>query len=625
MKLHLSTLLFALLMMSACEKNTIGSAEETGIPRSIRLDDSGVLTLDAGGSVAIDFTVEPAEAVFDHKTDSPDCQLSLRQADNLRYTPTEFSIVRISDGQTPGRYRAVIESAGTAASFRRDVCLVLKLPSGELLASQPVTIQSSGYHAGITGMRFLKRHNPSLSADVELSFDSRTATFSGRIPDYQTSMRLVATFDCDGADRIEVGGEVQTSGVSVNDFSSDVIYTVYSGAYENRFTVSVVNFTGLPVVLIETPGRVPVTSKEEWVEEATISIDGAGRFDNLEAVATSIRGRGNTTWEWPKKPYNLKLDKKQSILGMPKHKRWCLLANYMDRTLLRNRIAYYLASQTSLAWTPRCEFVELFLNGEYQGQYLLAEHIKVDKNRVDITEMTPQDNAGEELTGGYLLELDFHFDNVWQWHTSHNVPFAVKSPDDDELTSVQFEWIKNHIAEVEQCLYGNGFRDQTTGYRRYLDAESFADYWLIYELTVNHELGNPGSVYLHKDRGGKIVAGPVWDFDWGTFSYNASPNAQWGLFIQWAWWYGRLFEDPAFRSLAAERWRVLKPRFLTAFDYIDEQEKYIAHSAAANFAIWKMTTDTNGDERLSFEAAVARMQNILSERIEIIDREVSKW
>lgn len=625
MKLRLSTILCALLLLSACEKNPTGTVPDNDIPRSIRLEATDVLTLDAGSSVAIDFTVEPAEAVFDHNIGSPTCQMSLRMADNLRDTPTEFAIARITDGQTAGSYRAVIESAGSAASFRREVCLVLKLPSGELLVSQSVIIQNSGYHAGITGMRFLKSLNPSLRADVELSFDSRTATFSGRIPDYQPSMRLVATFDCDGADRVEVDGEVQTSGVSVNDFKGNVIYTVYTGAYESRFTVSVTNFTGLPVVMIETPGRVPITSKEDWIKEAAIRIDGAGRFDNLESAATSIRGRGNSTWGWPKKPYNLKLAEKQPILGMPKHKRWCLLANYMDRTLLRNKTAYYLASQTSLAWTPHCEYVELFLNGEYQGQYLLAEHVKVDKNRVAITEMTPQDNAGEALTGGYLLELDFHFDNVWQWHTPHNVPFAVKSPDDDELTAVQFDWIKNHIAEVENCLYGSDFKNPTTGYRRYIDAQSFVDYWLVYEITVNHELGNPGSVFLHKDRGGKIVAGPVWDFDWGTFSYNASPSAQWGLFIQWAWWYGRLFEDSEFRSLAAERWRVLKPKFLTALEYIDEQQEYISLSANANFAIWQMTTDTNGDERLSFDAAVARMRKILAERIEIVDREVSKW
>lgn len=625
MKLHLPTLLLALLLLLSCEKNPAETAAETAAPQSIRLDDTGMRTLDAENPVTIDFSVEPAEALFDRKIGSPACQLSLRLADDLRHAPADFSITRVSDGRTAGRYRAVIEAAGTNANFRREVCLALKLPSGELLVSQPVTIQGSGYHAGITGMRFRKEHNPSLGADVELTFDSRTATFSGRIPDYQPSMRLVATFDYDGTDRVEVGGQLQTSGRSVNDFSRDVIYTVRSQAHESRFTVSVTNFTGLPVVLIETPGRVPVTSKEEWIQEATIRIDGAGRFDDLDEVYTSIRGRGNSTWGWPKKPYNLKLAAKQPILGMPKHKRWCLLANYMDRTLLRNRTAYYLASQTSLAWTPRCEFVELFLNGAYQGQYLLAEHVKVDKNRVNITEMGPQDTAGEALTGGYLLELDFHFDNVWQWHTPHNVPFAVKSPDDDELVPVQFEWIRNHIAEVERCLYSIDFADPTTGYRRYLDAESFVDYWLVYELTVNHELANPGSVFLHKDRGGKIVAGPVWDFDWGTFSYNVSAGAQWGLFIQWAWWYGRLFEDLAFRTLAAERWRVLKPKFLTALDYIDGQQEYIAQSAAANFAIWRMTTDINGDERLSFEAAVARLRKILSERIEVIDREVSKW
>lgn len=377
--------------------------------------------------------------------------------------------------------------------------------------------------------------------------------------------------------------------------------------------------TGLPILYIDTPNRQSVASKEEWVEHSTFTLDGMGRFEDMDGVEVAIRGRGNSTWGYPKRPYALKFTEKQKVMGMPKHKRWVLLANYMDRTLLRNRVAFFLASQTSLAWTPKCEYVELILNGKHLGQYLLCEQVRVDNDRVAITEMTTNDNSGESVTGGYMLELDFHYDNVWQWWTSHGVPFSVKYPDEEDLTSEQLSWIKGHIRDVENALYGDNFRDEHYGYKRYIDEVSFVDYWLIYEICVNHELANPGSVYLTKDRNGEITAGPVWDFDWGTFSYNASPAAQWGLFMTHAWWYRRLFEDEDFKALASERWQELKPKFMEVFDFIEQERDYIEESWHTNFSIWSINTTTNGDEHLSFDDAVDRMIDITRERIEIID------
>ena len=115
-----------------------------------------------------------------------------------------------------------------------------------------------------------------------------------------------------------------------------------------------------PVVRIDT--EAPVTDKEHWIA-GTLRIDGGNRFEDLAQIAVSVRGRGNSTWEWEKKPYALKFDKKQEVLGMPKHKRWCLIANYMDRTHLRNRIAYHLGAHSNLDYTPRNEFVEVYMNG----------------------------------------------------------------------------------------------------------------------------------------------------------------------------------------------------------------------------------------------------------------------
>lgn len=427
--------------------------------------------------------------------------------------------------------------------------------------------------------------------------------------------------DCSGA-------EVYSLSVTL-DIKNNTTGTVCKS---NKFVVmrSMSLSTGVPVMVINTVGGVPVVDKENW-RAARISIDGLGQFESLEECDVEIRGRGNSTWEFDKKPYALKFPSKTSVLGMPKHKRWVLLANTMDRTMMRNRVAYRVAEQTSLAWTPRTEYVEVVLNGEHIGNYLLAEQIRIDKNRINITEMDATDTSGDAVTGGYVYEMDFHFDNVNQWWTPQGFPSSIKFPDEEDIVPAQIEWGKNYFNEVEGVLFGSNFKSPTEGYAKYIDAQSFVDYWLVYEICINHELANPGSVYMHKDRGGKLTAGPIWDFDWGTFAYKASPQARGKLFMMGAIWYRRLFEDPAFKQLAKERWQALYPKFKAIEDFIEEQYAYLGESAKLNFAIWDPTTTgnisglANGDEHLSFDEAYRRFYDFYVDRIETMNSIFATW
>ena len=387
--------------------------------------------------------------------------------------------------------------------------------------------------------------------------------------------------------------------------------------------------TGLPVVYVDTEGGKGITSKEVFVP-ASLHIDGTPEYEGFkQAVSCSIRGRGNTTWTWPKKPYLLKLDSKTSIFGLPKHKRWVLLANFMDRTLMRNQVSMHVAQLTSLSWTPHCVPVELVLNGKHQGSYLLIEQVRVDKNRVDITEMSSKDNEGDALTGGYLLELDFHYDNEFQWK-ERNIPFAVKSPDPDEITAQQKAYIKSYIKEVSDAIYGADFMDSDKGYAHYLDVDSFIDYWIVYEVMCNHELGNPGSVYFHKDRnGGLLTAGPCWDFDWGVLSFYTSAG-QTSLVNGHAIWYDRLFQDPAFKSRLKARFQELLPQLETIPDYMDECETQLEASARLNFAMWNPADDKsqngghiiNGDENLTFHDAIQRLKSNYLHHLDVIQRKL---
>lgn len=608
------------------------------------------------GEATFDFRVEEPAFDFNFNPQSEECALSLRLANDLAAAPAQVALQAVSRGDKAGCYVATLRELGAESPYAVEVALAIKREEGEYLYTRPFVVSCEGSDIGndddngdddngdddngddddevvpetkrgrILSFELLRSENPSLESDLRFEYDEATRLFSAATPNYVRSMEFVARFETEGeVDSIKVEGRHQHSGITVNNFKQQLTYTLYSGDRVVDYRVELTNFTGLPVMWIETPNGQAITSKEVWVEGSTLFIDGAGQFDDLEEMGLSIRGRGNSTWGYEKKPYNIKLDSKKELLGMPKHKRWCLLANYMDRTMLRNRVAYHLAELTSLDWTPRTRFVELFLNGRHQGCYLLAEHIKVDENRVNITEMESSDNAGEAVTGGYLLELDFHFDNEWQWHSSHNIPFAVKYPEEEDLTSEQLAWIKGYIAEAESALYGSNFRDPEVGYAAYIDIDSFIDYWLVYELSVNHELANPGSVYLHKERSGKLEAGPIWDFDWGTFSYNASPAAQTNLFMTHAWWYGRLFSDKAFKLRAVERWQELEAKFLTALDFVAEEAEYTARSAEENFKLWSISTTINGDESLPVDEAVARLKRVLKERIAIVDRKIGEW
>ena len=603
-------------MLCACNTEEPQQTEKKFSRVSV-LDQGKAVVMQPNGVVALPFNVYDYEAFT-----LSDYQVMLRYKGTTQ-SPTEVELLRVESHPERSSFSAHIADLATSDYYAIEVTLDFRAKSGVVISSNPFWLTTIDAAVTIDNFRFEKKHNPQLSTDIKMNYDNANR-LTGSTPDWVESMELVASFESVGV--VSVNGEVQTSGQSKIDFSKEVIYTVEANGVKAEYRVRVKNFTGLPIMFIDTADGAPITSKEIW-KDARISLYGAGEWDNLEECDVEIRGRGNSTWGYDKKPYALKFPSKTSLLGMPKHKRWVLLANTMDRTMMRNRVAYHVAEQTSLAWTPRTEYVEVVLNGKHIGNYLLTEQIRIDSNRIDITEMEPSDNSGEAITGGYVYEMDFHFDNVNQWWTPQGFPSSIKFPDEDDITPEQIEWGKKYFNDVEGVLFGSNFKDPNKGYAAYLDVQSFVDYWLVYEICINHELANPGSVYLHKDRGGLLTAGPIWDFDWGTFGYNASPQAKGKLFMTHAIWYRRLFEDPAFKQLAKERWQALYPKFAALDDFILEQYDYLGESAKRNFAIWNPATtgNVNGDENLSFDDAFERLYDFYVDRIVTMNRIFSTW
>lgn len=459
---------------------------------------------------------------------------------------------------------------------------------------------------------FLKKDNAGVIYDVNAFINDNNITAC--TPLVTDVKNLIATFTTNG-EKILVNNLEQTSGITSNDFTNPVTYTIIAADGEtNQYTVSVSN-TGLPVVVIETPNNATIPPKTaDWLENTKIKILNSDGTVNYESAVDNIRGRGNSTWGYPKKPYAMKLNKKASILNMPKHKRWVLLANWMDRTMLRNRVAFKISESTGLDWTPRGEFVEVILNGKHVGNYYLCEQIKIDENRVNIHEMEDTDIEGDAITGGYLMELDVYFDEVNKFKSSiKNLPYMFKEPDEEALNTQQFEYMKNYINTLETALYDDNLY-ATRAYENYLDVNSFIDWWLVHELTKNGEPNHPKSSYMHKDKLGKLKAGPVWDFDWGTFTPETS-----NTIVTNALYYDKLFQDSEFKAKVKERWMLLKADFLNITTFIEEEKNYLSKSADINIQLWPISSRENGDETMSFEKAVERMKASYNDRIQKLD------
>lgn len=429
---------------------------------------------------------------------------------------------------------------------------------------------------------------------------------------------LIARFSTSPQNKVLVNGQEQTSGVTENDFTNGVNYQVLSpDGQQNVYGIRIQN-TGLPVVSINTPNGAAITSKKTWLEGASITIYNPDGSINYESEQLQIRGRGNSTWSYPKKPYALKLEKKAEILGMPKHKRWVLLANWMDKTLLRNEFAFEIARHTGLAWTPRGLFVEVILNGDHIGNYYLCEQIKIDKNRVNIKEMTAEDIEGDALTGGYLMELDVNYDEVNKFKSAiRNMPYMFKNPDEEVLQPAQLKYFQDYINQMETWLYAANWLEKRE-YADCMDLGSFADWWFVYELSMNGEPGHPKSSYVHKDRLGKLTAGPVWDFDWGTFMPSATKSYR----IKSAIYYKQLFNDPQFVALVKERWNQYLPAFESIPQKIRQKALHIRHSERFDHERWPFTNTVNDEQNLSFMEAVDRIVNAYQEKLKWLDKQI---
>jgi CotH kinase protein len=383
----------------------------------------------------------------------------------------------------------------------------------------------------------------------------------------------------------------------------------------------VLDSSELPIVLINTLGQ-EIVDEPKIHALMEIKYNGPGNITYITDPSNVYNGhigieiRGASSSGYPQRPYGLETrdslgaNLNVPLLGMPTENDWVLLSNYNDRSLVKNQLAFAI-SEGMGQYAPRTHLCEVLVDSIYRGIYVFGERIKRDNGRVDIANLTGSDNSGDELTGGYILTQNY-WDNNNSFesnyspidHPGFDIHFVYHQPDPDTITQPQRNYIADYVDSLETALYGVDFADADIGYRKYMDVKSFIDYFLVNEVSRNND-GFKKSVFFHKDKysnGGKLKAGPVWDFDWAWKNiascpiFEATDGSGWAHLINDCFtdnyscgWYVRLLQDSTFNNelrCAYDEYRttVLDTAFI--FHFIDSIGDRVQNAQARHFQKW---------------------------------------
>ncbi|WP_373145508.1 CotH kinase family protein [Bacteroides caccae] len=582
----LGILVTILLLFSACKD------EEPSISSTKELLNFSILKSDNQGKVANDVEASIQGSVITLPLDKYDDLKSLIAV--FEYNGKSITIDGVEQ-----------ESGVTSNDYSQPLVFTVEAEDG---SKQQYIVEIALKDTGVlSAFRFLKKNNAFLTADVSSSIGEESiiplVTFS--------QSELIPTFTTNAV-KVLVGEVEQKSGMTKNDFSSPVVYQFIMRNGETfQYTVKAeFLLSAIPELTITTtdPSIAEIPSKDYYLE-GTLAVNGRGGYEDYTGK-TEVKGRGNSTWGYPKKPYRLKLNKKAEICGLGKAKNYVLLANHLDPTLMLNSVAFKIGRLLELPFTNHAIPVDVVLNGIYKGSYLLTEQIEVKENRVDLDE-----------NNSVMWELDSYWDDEPKFKsTAFNLPVMVKDPD---LTTEQFEyWKKDFNAFTTQFakepLEGNSYVDM-------IDIESVAKFLITFNLVHNMEINHPKSVFLHKEGNGKYVMGPIWDFDWaydyeGTSNhfgryntplFSSSMNGVGTAFFQ------RFLQDSRVKAIYKRTWQDFKNNKLDALlQYVDDYAVMLKPSVERNSELWENTR--------SFDTKVKELKTWLRNRADYIDSEVSK-
>lgn len=376
-------------------------------------------------------------------------------------------------------------------------------------------------------------------------------------------------------------------------------------------------YAGIPRIEIETVDRLAIEDRETEIP-AKLLIWGEKKAES-DTLDLTIRGRGNTSWlAMPKKSYKIEFAKKQSLLGMPKDKDWALIANYADKTLMKNYLMYHLSADLGAYYSPRCEFAELYLNGEYLGVYLVTETIKIGTNRIN----APKDSS-------YIVEFDEKYRKNEQVFFSELVtgksyekPYRVHDPKNasEEVLSI----VENHVRAFETAMIEFG-SNKENNIEKWIDIDEYVKHFWLQEFSKNPDSRFYTSVYFSWTVGDVIKMGPVWDFDI-AFGGNSltEPTEDW--YTRESYWNIYVFRDTLVRSERAKYWKENKNTFSSVLTKIDSVRRVLNDAAKNNFKKWDVLQSTEYDYHrhsyTTYKEAAEDLKTWIKQRIKWIDSQM---
>ena len=437
-------------------------------------------------------------------------------------------------------------------------------------------------------------------------------------------------------------------------------------------------FSRLPVIYINTENGAVIGDKENYITSEFI-IQGNETYNSetttLYNGTAGVRGRGNSTWSLPKKPYKVKLDKGTDLFGFGKSKHWVLLANYYDTSFIRNKLAYDLSGDMGIPYMQSV-LADVVLNGVYVGNYQLCEQVRSEEGRVDVTDWEDvaadaakaivkaesltdedQDALEEQMTenltwitsdkvdyagstytiseyyqipdieGGYILELDTYMDEVSIFYTDKNQPMMFKEPEYANTNEDMMNYVRTYIQAFEDAVYADDYKTEYNGevmhYSDFFDMDSLVDYWIVQEIFFNID-SMKNSTYMYKQHGEKFKMGPVWDMDCSSGASPVSdlPVNQWQTLYfsaaaQENQWYKELVKDPYFlREVYNRYWEIRDTYIQNMLDSIDTLSAEIKESAEASLDLWRLE---------SYESARSTLKTWMTDRIAFLDQKMDTF
>lgn len=576
---------------------------------------------------------------------------------SLSLTPEQdWCKAMLSSTEEEYSFVLIVNVAAHELNEDRSVTIVLSAPECE---SRSLVIRQERVKASTNSLTsfVLKAAPNNLSNDLVFSYDNATKSFSAKylkwIDKAQPHM-LIPEFVTDG-ETVLVDGRPVVSGQTAISFADDFDLVVRAeNGDENICRVSFncpqIN-TELPVVRVHIP--LPgITSKKIYTKtkfDIYRPSSDEGRWSAADAEI-EIRGRGNSTWGLPKKPYRIKFPEKFSPIGLnhAKAKSWVLLAHDMDKSLLRNHIAFELSrilfnsaegyhDKAALMFTPCSQMVNVYSGDSYYGVYQMSDQMEVAKGRINLDKLVAADGSDpNKISGGHLIETNIHHDEGYpvSFTSSRGIYMDHKYPKDDDMDISQYKYMEDFIRKAEAALYSSNFTDPTVGWRKWFDEKTLADFIIVKEFAG--DMDGYTSTYFYKRRGvDKIFFGPIWDLDKGWNNDRRTPHGNtltqlmiFGGFYMPPYinpdWFHRFWQDAEFRKFVGARWAAKKDELKAkVLSELEQKPQQMRKAIEANFSVWPFYYQYSGEANMpakTYELEIERMKQLTEQRANLLDK-----